>query len=593
MGDESAPSDEAASTLSSGHQAQDPEEISCEQGLLVSPGSRAEVDAAAGGGAASSGRRALLLAGGGMVASARLPAEAEASKAAAASISVVPGGAADLGRKLEERVTDFSLPNGLRFIVAERHAAPTVACRTYADVGAFDEADGSTGIAHLLEHMAFKGSARIGTRDFTQEAPLLDAMDEVFYELRELQAQRAVSVAGKVGALRERLAALQDSARRFQVPNDFGSILEREGAVGLNAATSQDSTQYFVSLPANKLELWMALEAERFRAPVFRELYSEKQVVLEERSARVSQAPLGRYLERYQALAFRNNYRRPTIGYEADIAAIGRRELDAFFRQHYGPSALTIAVAGDVKPEEVRRLAEKYFGDWRAAEAVPPAPAGSGPRNQPPRLAGAQPPEIWWPSDAGPLVMDGYYHGAGDSADAVVRDVLCDLLYGSRASRLYSRLVRGGTALACTTIADYPGDKYPGMSLIYAVPAEGVSLRSCAEGLRSQVEALGQGGAILQRELDRVRKQYRVEVLQSISQNAALASALVRTQALTGSWRSLITDLEVLEELTPRDLERGAAALFRPDNRFTGYVLPSSQRLPPDAQFDADSQPAA
>eukprot|EP00897_Mesotaenium_endlicherianum_P006600 jgi/Mesen1/5969/ME000301S05092 len=176
---------------------------------------------------------------------------------------------------LRSRVSSFRLANGMRWVVLERHVAPIVACHTFADVGAADEEDGVTGVAHLLEHLAFKGTAQVGTTDAAREASILDSLDEVFYEVRDARESGNTRA---VASLSERFAELQRAAAELAVPNQYGSLLARQGGVGLNAQTSQDSTEYFVSLPANKLELWMALESARFIAPVFRELYSEKEV---------------------------------------------------------------------------------------------------------------------------------------------------------------------------------------------------------------------------------------------------------------------------------------------------------------------------
>eukprot|EP00884_Botryococcus_braunii_P004739 jgi/Botrbrau1/14266/Bobra.113_2s0012.1 len=209
---------------------------------------------------------------------------------------------------LQRRVSEFTLENGLHFIVLERHVAPIVSCHIYADVGAYDEPDGQTGIAHLLEHMAFKGSTTIGTKNYKQEAVLLEQLDEAFYTLREAQQAGQAQQAAK---LLEAFRMLQARADEVVVPNEFGSLLQTAGAVGLNATTSHDATKYYMSLPSNKLELWFALEAERFQAPVFRQLYMEKQVVAEERRMRIDNSPLGKFQEQFQGAALSNNYRRP------------------------------------------------------------------------------------------------------------------------------------------------------------------------------------------------------------------------------------------------------------------------------------------
>ncbi|GAX86601.1 hypothetical protein CEUSTIGMA_g14009.t1 [Chlamydomonas eustigma] len=264
---------------------------------------------------------------------------------------------------LENRISEFTLSNGMHFLVYERHGAPLVSCIIHANVGAFDEEEGSTGIAHLLEHMAFKGTSEVGSKQWKLEEPLLKAVDEAFYDVRAAREEMLVS--GGMGAfvtnrklqrLESTFLKLQEDAAKLATPNAYGSILQQAGALGLNATTSQDETRYFVSLPSNKLELWFALEARRFQDPVFRGLYSEKKVVAEERKLRVDTSPLGKYQQNFALAALGNNYRRPVIGFAEDVDRMGRKEVDAFFRKYYGPANLTAAVVGDINPEQVQEV---------------------------------------------------------------------------------------------------------------------------------------------------------------------------------------------------------------------------------------------
>jgi predicted Zn-dependent peptidase len=333
-----------------------------------------------------------------------------ADAAEIASQSATAASTESLAQQLDRRVVDFTLPNGMRFLCAERRTAPIVSFYTYADVGAFDEPEGLTGIAHLLEHMAFKGTPRIGTVNFQQENELLLAMDEVFYSLISAGNSR------EAAALQRQLDSLLAAASELQVPNAYGALLQREGAVGLNAATTHDSTTYVCSLPSNKLELWFALEAERFQLPVFRELYSEKKVVFEERRMRVENAPLGRFQERFAAVSLTNNYRRPVIGFPEDLERMGRREVAQFFAEQYGPEKLTVAVVGDASPERVRQLAEKYFGGWKSSSSrAHSARSGSGinpGQESLPRPEGpATDRELVYQSRAGPAVLRAWCVG--------------------------------------------------------------------------------------------------------------------------------------------------------------------------------------
>ena len=214
--------------------------------------------------------------------------------------------------RVVDDVSEFTLDNGMKFIVLERHQAPVVSMMLYAKVGAVNEEDGHTGVAHYLEHLAFKGTTKIGTTDYVAEAPLLQEMDVVFDQL--MAAEKAEDEE-TTAALRSQFDTLQAQAAEYVEQNKFGQIIEQSGGRGLNATTSADATRYFYSLPSNKLELWMSLEAERFIDPVFREFYKEKQVILEERRMRVDNSPIGQIVEKFLEVAFDEHpYRRPVIG---------------------------------------------------------------------------------------------------------------------------------------------------------------------------------------------------------------------------------------------------------------------------------------
>ncbi|NJN73029.1 MAG: insulinase family protein, partial [Limnothrix sp. RL_2_0] len=166
-----------------------------------------------------------------------------------------------------ENITEFTLDNGLRFIVLENNDAPVVSFVTYADVGGVDEPDGKTGVAHFLEHLAFKGSTTLGTTDYQAEQKVLDRLDLIF---ADLQMAKQVGNEQAIAELEAQFTEVQDEASQYIVQNAFGQVVESAGGVGLNAATAADYTQYFYSFPSNKLELWMSLESQRFLDPVFR-----------------------------------------------------------------------------------------------------------------------------------------------------------------------------------------------------------------------------------------------------------------------------------------------------------------------------------
>ncbi|MGK7934927.1 MAG: M16 family metallopeptidase, partial [Xenococcaceae cyanobacterium] len=212
-----------------------------------------------------------------------------------------------------EQVNEFRLDNGMKFIVLENHEAPVVSFVTYANVGGVDEPDGKTGVAHFLEHLAFKGTDKIGTREYSVEKKYLERLDRLFAKMQQAKAEGNQE---KLAQLTKEFTQTEGVASNFVEQNEYGKIVETAGGVGLNAVTSTDYTSYFYSFPANKLELWMSLESERFLDPVFREFYKEKQVILEERRLRTDNSAIGTMIEAFLDTAFTEHpYKRPVIGY--------------------------------------------------------------------------------------------------------------------------------------------------------------------------------------------------------------------------------------------------------------------------------------
>jgi predicted Zn-dependent peptidase len=205
---------------------------------------------------------------------------------------------------LEGRVRRITLDNGLRVLVVRRGTAPVFSANLRVLVGSVDDAGGATGLAHLFEHLAFKGTSTIGTRDARVEAGILDALDRAVGDLHRELDRGAAADAARLERLRSEIQALTTRQQALVVKDEFSQILTRNGAAGLNASTGQDLTSYVVSLPANRLELWCLLEAARLRDPVLREFYSERDVVLEERRARLDNQPSGRLYAELLSAAF-------------------------------------------------------------------------------------------------------------------------------------------------------------------------------------------------------------------------------------------------------------------------------------------------
>ncbi|MBF2006037.1 MAG: insulinase family protein [Chlorogloeopsis fritschii C42_A2020_084] len=462
-----------------------------------------------------------------------------------------------------KQLTEFRLDNGMKFIVLERHQAPVVSFLTYADVGGVDEPDGKTGVAHFLEHLAFKGTTRIGTVDYKAEKPLLDRLDQL---AAQIQSAKTAGNKDEVAQLTTEFEKVEAQAAKLVKQNDLGRIVEQAGGVGLNANTSSEATRYFYSFPANKLELWMSLESERFLEPVFREFYKEKDVILEERRLRVENSPIGMMIEKFNDAAFTvHPYRRPVIGYDEDIRNLTREDVQQFFDTHYVPSNLTMAVVGDVNPAEVKRLAQIYFGRYKAkAKAdgqIPTEPKQTQTR------------EVTLKLNSQPWYLEGYHRPAITHPDNAVYDIIGRLLSDGRTSRLYKSLVeKQRLALSAQGFSGFPGDKYPNLMLFYALTAPGHTVDEVAVALRKEIDSL-RTEPVSATELDRVKTQARAELLRSLDSNMGMAQQLLEYEVKTGSWRNLFKQLNQLEAVTAADVQRVAKATFTPQNRTIGKLL--------------------
>ena len=467
--------------------------------------------------------------------------------------------------RVMDRVTEFALDNGMRFIVLERHEAPVVSFMTYVDVGSAQEEPGKTGAAHFLEHLAFKGTPRIGTTNYEAEQPLLEQMDSLF---EQLQTAIANDQPDDVDRLQQEFDQVRAAASEYVIQNEYGQIVEQAGGVGLNATTSADATRYFYSFPANKLELWMSLESERFLEPVFREFYEEKDVILEERRMRTDNSPIGKMFEVFLETALPGHpYGRPIIGYAEDLQSMTRQDIEDFFNRYYTPSHIIATVVGDVDPDQVKQLADVYFGRFQ-----PRSPQASQTTTIPPLPQ--EPQEFTLELPAQPWYVEGYRRPSIDHPDRAVYDIISGILTGGRTSRLYESMVlEQQVALDVRVANGFPGDRYSTLFLAYALTAANHTIEDVAAALDVELERL-KTELVSETELARIKNQARASLLQTLDSNQGMASLLAEYEATTGDWRNLFDQLTELEAVTAADVQRVAQDLFRPENLTIGRLLP-------------------
>lgn len=465
---------------------------------------------------------------------------------------------------LAERITEFTLDNGLHFIIIERPVAPVATFVTFVNVGSVDEPVNNTGIAHIFEHMAFKGSRAIGTRDWEAEQAALDKMDAAYQAWLE-ESYRSSPDEERLAEHWEEFERWQEEAGSYINSEEFSQLIEREGGVGLNAFTSADATGYFYSLPQNKAELWFYLEAERFRDPVFREFYVEKDVIMEERRMRTDSNPQGRLLEEFLSVAYSAHpYRNPVVGWASDIAATTMADTQEFFETYYVPTNMTMAIAGDVDPDEMRELAEKYLGGLAAAPHPPGVKTIEPPQRGERRFVIEE--------QSQPLFIAGYKTVAADHDDAAALEMLSTILSSGRTSRLYRRMVQDEQlALGVQALTGFPGSRYPSLFVTFAVPNAGVDITDIERVLEEEIEK-AKAGEITQDELDRAVTNARAGAIRGLNSNMGLALNLAQAHAQRGSWRDAFSYLDDLSEVTPEDLQRVAQEYLVKRNRTVGTI---------------------
>jgi len=465
----------------------------------------------------------------------------------------------------KERVTEFTLDNGLHFIIIERDVAPVASFVTHVNVGAVNEPVGKTGITHIFEHMAFKGSNTIGTTNFEEEYPLIMEMDKA-YKAWHREYSKPNSDEEKLDELWAEFERLQDESQEYVKNNEFSEIVDREGAVGMNAFVSNDETGFFYSLPQNKAELWFWMEADRFTNPVMREFYIEKNVIWEERRDRTDNNPIGRLIEEFNSVAFSAHpYKNPPVGWPSDIDAVTVEDAMNFYETYYIPQNLTIGIAGDVDPDEMRRMAEKYFGHWPSRPDSPQVTVVEPPQRGERRFTIVD--------QSQPILLIGYKSVDENHPDSPALSMLASILFNGRTSRLYRKLVEDEQlALQVQGFDGYPGNRFPGLMLMVGVPNQGVDLDELEKRMYEEIDMIKEDG-VTQEELDRVRTQSRASTVRGLRSNMNLALSFAQANNRRGSWETIFTDLDRLNEVTVEDIKRVANEYFVSKSRTVGKIV--------------------
>ncbi len=465
----------------------------------------------------------------------------------------------------EKMVSVHKLTNGLTVVLVERPIAPVFSFSTLVDAGAVQEESGQTGLAHMFEHMAFKGTDKIGVTDPVLEGKILERIEKA-YQLYDAERRRPVGRDDKrVAELEKAWRAAIREAEPLVKKNEFSEIVERNGGADMNAGTSAEETMYFYSLPSNRLELWAYLESERFLRPVMREFYTERDVVMEERRMRTDSSPIGRLVEQFLSAAFTAHpYGRPIVGWPSDLNTFSAADAKRFFSRYYVPSNMVISLVGDIRAKQAMPIIERYFG--RIPAAPKPAPlATEEPVQQVER-------RIIMKDASQPFYLEGYHRPDFRAADDAVYDAISDILSSGRTSRLYRALVRDQKIAAeAAGLSSFPGVKYPHLFAFYAVPTPGHTPQEVEKAIHNEIDRLKKED-VSDQELRQVKARSKAALIRGLATNAGLAMAISQAQTRYGDWREIFRQVQRIEKVSKEDIRRVAGQVFIESNRTAAWI---------------------
>lgn len=451
--------------------------------------------------------------------------------------------------ELSREVVSFKLSNGMKWLFVRRMQAPVFSGVVMVRVGGADEKEGRTGLAHVFEHMAFKGSSRVGTRDWEKEKPILEEIERVGQQLTE-EGRKPSPAPSLIGDLSQRLADLERQADAFRAKNEIWEVMTRNGAADLNAYTSKDLTAYHASMPSTRLALWAQVMAEMVFEPIFREFYTERDVIAEERRSSVENNPDGMMSEEILSRAFLHGpYQWSTIGYEKDIRSLTIADARAFHRQHYVPGNMVGVLVGDLDLGQARGILERTFGSHRP-HPVPPTPASPGEEQG--DIAAS------FSFDAEPSLAIAYHKPTLPDPAEYSFDLIESLLCEGSSSRLQRRLVyekRMADAVACTV--GYPGSRLANLFLIWIDPFRRAKSGDIVREVEDQIGRLKEE-PVSEEELTSAKKRVTAALVYSLDQNMELAQRLAEFETIFGSWKLLAGYPERIRAVTGPDLQEAA-----------------------------------
>ena len=513
----------------------------------------------------------------------------------------------------------FTLPNGMKFLLVPRHDQPnTVAAGWLAKVGSVNERPGITGISHFFEHMMFKGTDAIGTRDSARDADyrarqkaIRDKINQLTWsaqydsyfkgtiadawdakndtpelarlraelkslmdeqqgkagdaEIKQLEVELAKTDAAtptgtqRKADLEKQIANLkaQQTALSTIVKDEFDKIYTAAGGTGMNAFTSYDLTFYFINVPSNKFELWAWMESDRLNNSVFREFYSERDVVHEERRLRTESTPTGVFQEQFDSMFWMASpYSWPVIGWTSDLNSYTMDEAMKYWNTYYRPNNLVGIIVGDFDPAAAKKTITTYFSRLEPGKVAPPSVVTLEPKQ------GAEM-RMMAEAETQPQVEIRYHTVGFQHKDSYALDVMSSILNG-RTGRLYKDMVEG-TKVASSAGAQQDSRKYAGAFSFEAETKGDSTPVQLEEGWYAELKKL-QTEAVPAEELQKVKNQAMADSYRRLQSNFFLLIQLAQAEAL-GDWSEINKESAKIQAVTAEDIKRVANQYFDKTNR--------------------------
>lgn len=459
-------------------------------------------------------------------------------------------------------VISYKLKNGLQLLILEKKFVPTISFTTIFKVGNVDCKQGKTGLAHMFEHMAFKGTKTINAKNYSKEKKALEKEEKLVLALQDEQ-NKIYPNENKIKKLNAELAEASKKADELINKDEYWKIYNNLGENGMNAMTSQDYTGYVVQLPADRLEHWFIIEADRFKNFVLREFYKERSVIMEER--RMGEADVNRILnEALHAAAFvAHPYHNPIIGWMNDIENLTRTDAEKFYAKYYVPSNATIAIVGDVNPQKVIKLAEKHFGSWKGQQAKDEV------RIIEPKQNAEKKVNVFFPAQ--PAIRIGFHNPGTMHPDMPALMLASEVLSNGKTGRFYKNLVEGKQIALYALSFPSSAVRYPSLFVIAAAPKPPFTNEQLDEAIMAEIDEL-KNNPPAQWELDKILNNYEAEMIKQTEINDGLSLSLAYNQQLLGDWRYDWILSNKLRQVTPQQISEAVKKYLVRANRTVAFI---------------------